>query len=33
MLVERVEGSYENVVGLPTARVVEELERFGVRRE
>lgn len=30
MLVEKVEGSYENVVGLPVARVAEELRRFEV---
>jgi septum formation protein len=30
LLVEKVEGSYENVIGLPIARVVEELERFEV---
>jgi septum formation protein len=28
MLVAKVEGSYENVVGLPVARVAEELERL-----
>jgi len=32
MLVDKVEGSYENVVGLPVARVEEELERLGVER-
>ncbi len=31
MLVEEVEGEYENVVGLPVARVKAELERFGLR--
>ncbi|MFM1558412.1 MAG: Maf family protein [Roseibacillus sp.] len=30
LLVEKVEGSYENVIGLPIARVFEELERFEV---
>ncbi len=30
MLVANVEGSYENVVGLPVARVAEELGRFEV---
>lgn len=34
MLVAKVEGSYENVVGLPVARVAEELARLeiGLRR-
>ena len=32
MLVEKVEGSFENVVGLPVDRVVQELERLGVER-
>lgn len=32
LLVDRFEGEYENVVGLPVRRVVEELERFGLRR-
>ena len=32
MLVDKVEGSYENVVGLPVGRVEEELERLGVQR-
>jgi len=30
MLVDKVEGSCDNVVGLPMARVADELERFGV---
>ena len=30
MLVDRVEGSYDNVVGLPMDQVVEELKRLGV---
>lgn len=30
MLVEKIEGSYENVMGLPIMRVVEELQRFEV---
>lgn len=30
MLVAKVEGAYDNVVGLPVARVVRELERFEV---
>lgn len=29
-LVERITGSYSNVVGLPIAEVLEELQRFGV---
>ena len=29
--VESIEGSFTNVVGLPTERVAEALERFGVR--
>jgi septum formation protein len=33
MLVAKVEGSYENVVGLPIARVVEELVRIGVKSD
>ena len=32
LLVDRIEGEYENVVGLPVLRVVSELERFGLRR-
>lgn len=31
MLVEKLEGDFDNVVGLPTERVVKELERFGLR--
>jgi septum formation protein len=31
MLVEKLEGDYDNVVGLPIERVVRELERFGLR--
>jgi septum formation protein len=31
MLVAKVEGAYDNVMGLPIARVGEELERFEVR--
>ena len=30
MLVDKVEGARDNVVGLPMMRVAEELERFGV---
>ena len=32
MLVDKVEGSYENVVGLPIERVEEELKRMGVQK-
>lgn len=31
MLVEEIEGEYENVVGLPVGRVKAELEKFGLR--
>ena len=31
MLVEKIEGGFDNVVGLPVARVAAELERFGLR--
>jgi len=31
--ISHVEGSRDNVMGLPTERVVEALERFGVRRD
>jgi septum formation protein len=31
MLVEKIEGAYDNVVGLPMERVSVELERFGLR--
>jgi len=30
MLVDKVEGDRDNVVGLPMVRVADELERFGV---
>ncbi len=33
LIVERVDGSLTNVVGLPLARLEEELERFRVRAE
>ena len=33
LLVKRVEGAYDNVVGLPLARVAEQLESFGIRPE
>ena len=31
MLVDKIEGSYENVVGLPIGRVKEELQRIGIQ--
>lgn len=32
LLVEKLEGDFYNVVGLPIARVVRALEQLGIRR-